>query len=259
MDGRVVGAYLESAFDQMLEVARRCGRHLDERPHGEGTNSVASLVVHCCEVTEFWIGHAALGRPSVRDRDAEFDARAGLVQLETRVGATVQQLREDLERLEAGEGVASDLRQFLPGGPGDDSVLLHVAEELFQHLGHMELTVDALAARGLLDEPLHHLALLADWEAAIASPERTYEISTRGRALAEVGFIHCSYRDQVARTAARFYADRDDVVVLRIDPAQLAVPVRVEDLEGAGEQFPHLYGPLPVDAVSAVEPLDAFG
>ncbi len=103
-------------------------------------------------------------------------------------------------------------------------------------------------------EPLFHLALAGEWLEAV---ERggPYERSTLGASLDEVGFIHCSFAVQVAPTRQRFYADRADVVVLRIDPARLVDEVKVEDLHDAGEAFPHLYGPLPLDAVVEVEPL----
>ena len=40
-------------------------------------------------------------------------------------------------------------RQFLEGGDeSDGAIVLHVLEELYQHLGHMELAADALAVRG---------------------------------------------------------------------------------------------------------------
>ena len=70
---------------------------------------------------------------------------------------------------------------------------------------------------------LFHIALAEDWAAAEAAGE--YTVSTRGRTLAEEGFIHCSFASQVDATASRFYADVDDAVVLLIDPARLPSPV----------------------------------
>lgn len=103
--------------------------------------------------------------------------------------------------------------------------------------------------------PLFHLALSDEWREAVECGG-PYERSTLGAGLDEVGFVHCSFADQVAPTRDRFYAGRTDVVVLQIDPARLGdVEVRVEDLHGSGEAFPHLYGPLPLDAVVGVEPL----
>jgi uncharacterized protein (DUF952 family) len=100
---------------------------------------------------------------------------------------------------------------------------------------------------------LFHVALAEDWAAAEATGE--YTTSTRGRSLTEEGFIHCSFAEQVDATAARFYADVDDAVVLRIDPGRLSSRVVVEDLDGTGERFPHVYGPIPVSAVVGVRPL----
>jgi glutathione S-transferase len=105
------------------------------------------------------------------------------------------------------------------------------------------------------ERELFHIALPDDWEAARA--DGRYTASTKGRTLDEEGFIHCSFADQVAATMTRFYADVDAVVLLRIDPHRLTSPVVVEDLVGAGEPFPHVYGPIALDAVidaTVVEP-----
>ena len=44
-----------------------------------------------------------------------------------------------------------------------------------------------------------------------------------------------------------------DLLLLHIDESLLGVPVVYEQLGGAPEPFPHVYGPIPVDAVVAVE------
>ncbi|GAA4094939.1 DUF952 domain-containing protein [Nocardioides kongjuensis] len=104
--------------------------------------------------------------------------------------------------------------------------------------------------------PIFHLALLHDWEDA----QRTgaYTVSTRGRTLAEEGFIHASRADQWTGVRDRFYADvAEPMVLLQIDPALLDVPVIDEEpFPGATETFPHIYGPLPVTAVVKTIPLD---
>jgi uncharacterized protein (DUF952 family) len=104
---------------------------------------------------------------------------------------------------------------------------------------------------------IFHIARGSDWAAAEAAGE--YTVSTRGRSLADEGFIHCSFAEQVDATAARFYADVADAVVLRLDPERLPSPVVVEDLYGTGEEFPHVYGPIPVGAVVEVRPLRSPG
>lgn len=94
---------------------------------------------------------------------------------------------------------------------------------------------------------LFHVALPDDWERARA--DGRYSASTRGRSLADEGFIHCSFAEQVPDTIRRFYADVDQVVLLKIDPSRLTSRVVVEDLLGTGETFPHVYGPIALDAV----------
>jgi uncharacterized protein (DUF952 family) len=93
-------------------------------------------------------------------------------------------------------------------------------------------------------EPIHHLAIAERWNA----PTPDYRWSTIDRTLDEEGFIHCSYADQVADTARKFYAGRDDVLLLTIDPALVPSEIKVEN------GFPHIYGPLPRDAVIRVTP-----
>ena len=102
---------------------------------------------------------------------------------------------------------------------------------------------------------IFHIVPAADWQDACA----------RGRyapaSLAAEGFVHFSYRWQVARTANARFAGRDDLVVVEVDPARLAEPVVDEDSYGAGERFPHVYAAIPTASAIAVHPLprDAEG
>lgn len=98
---------------------------------------------------------------------------------------------------------------------------------------------------------VHHLALRDEWEEAVASGG-PYRRSTIGASLEDVGYIHCCFPHQVAATAARYFAGRDDVVLLTIDVGRLEERLVVESV--GGEQFPHLYGPLALDAVVKVDP-----
>ncbi len=140
--------YLRHAFWQLLGVADRLGdERVNERPHGPTTNSVAALVAHCCGLTEFWLGHVALGEPSDRDRDGEFEAAGNVAELHAMVDATLERSAALLARLDAGAGTDEGGRELLlDGDVTDGSVVIHVLEELYQHLGHAELTADALGA-----------------------------------------------------------------------------------------------------------------
>jgi uncharacterized protein (DUF952 family) len=100
---------------------------------------------------------------------------------------------------------------------------------------------------------IYHLTTAAEW--AAAQHEGSYRVSTRGRSLEQEGFIHCSRPDQVEGTRARFYADAADVVLLEVDTDLLTSPWRVERVDGADDAYPHVYGPLDLDAVVGVRPL----
>jgi glutathione S-transferase len=123
---------------------------------------------------------------------------------------------------------------------------------------------------------IYHLALAEEWQEA--QRQGSYRRSTRGLSLEQVGFIHASRADQLAATYRRFYGDAGPVTLLTIDPQRLTAPLRYEPApqgggdagsersaeaggEGSGEGgekgselFPHIYGPLPLEAVLNAEP-----
>jgi hypothetical protein len=144
----VAQAYLDRAFGHILAVLDRVADdELTARPLGPDTNSVSGLVVHCTELCEFWLGHVGLGDPTERVRDAEFASQAGRTELVERIATAQAAVPGHLARLAAGQGRPHEARAFLYGDEGDDSLVLHVVEELYQHVGHLEVTADALAAR----------------------------------------------------------------------------------------------------------------
>lgn len=95
---------------------------------------------------------------------------------------------------------------------------------------------------------IYHLALRDEWLDAVDS-DGTYRRSTLGRSLEEEGFIHCSFAQQVQGIADLVYRGRSDVVLLVVNRAALQAEVRVENCGTSGDAYPHVYGPLPVDAV----------
>ncbi|MGJ6967240.1 DUF952 domain-containing protein [Streptosporangium sp. G11] len=103
-----------------------------------------------------------------------------------------------------------------------------------------------------------HLALASDWDAARQTGE--YRVSTIGRSLDDVGFIHaCADHEQLRGVVKRFYRDVGaPLVLLDVDPTGL--DVRMEEAPGdPPEVFPHIYGPLPVSAVISVLPFTPPG
>lgn len=98
---------------------------------------------------------------------------------------------------------------------------------------------------------IFHLTDAATWAAAQAAGQ--YTMSTRGVTLAEEGYIHASLPHQVRGVATRFYSDVNDLLLLAIDTGKLGVPVIMEPpAPGVQEEFPHIYGPIPVAAVTEV-------
>jgi glutathione S-transferase len=100
---------------------------------------------------------------------------------------------------------------------------------------------------------IYHIAARADWERALR--DGAYVTSTRGVTLAEQGYIHASEAAQVAGIANAFYTGTgEDLVLLVIDPARVQAEIRYEDVPGVDAPFPHIYGALNPDAVTAVLP-----
>jgi uncharacterized protein (DUF952 family) len=102
---------------------------------------------------------------------------------------------------------------------------------------------------------IYHIATTSDW--ARAQRDGEYAVSTRGVTLADQGFIHASTAGQLASVANLFYRGVPDLLVLVIDTDRVAAEIRYERVPGADAPFPHIYGPLNVDAVIATRPLEA--
>jgi uncharacterized protein (DUF952 family) len=67
--------------------------------------------------------------------------------------------------------------------------------------------------------------------------------------LDDEGFIHCSTHAQVEATANRIFRGSGDLLLLEVDPARLTAPLKWERATDVGEEFPHVYGPIDLDAV----------
>lgn len=103
-----------------------------------------------------------------------------------------------------------------------------------------------------------HITTRAAWEAAQASGQ------FRSPEFDEHGLIHCSTPDQVVLVANAFFRGQSGLVLLVIDPARLESPVRWEPPDAIGRLpgfmenavFPHVYGPINLDAVARTINLD---
>ncbi|WP_375478767.1 DUF952 domain-containing protein [uncultured Jatrophihabitans sp.] len=100
--------------------------------------------------------------------------------------------------------------------------------------------------------PLFHIVRPGEWPSSG---------DYRPPSLREQGFTHLSFADQVPGPANALYGDAVELAVVELDGARIGVDIRVEDSYGEGVEYPHAYGPIPVDAAVAVHPLrrDAGG
>jgi uncharacterized protein (DUF952 family) len=72
--------------------------------------------------------------------------------------------------------------------------------------------------------------------------------------LKEEGFIHCSQQNQLADVKQRYFEGRNDLLLLSIDTDKLTSPFIFEWSPSVQDTFPHVYGPINVDAVVEVVP-----
>ena len=99
-----------------------------------------------------------------------------------------------------------------------------------------------------------HLTTHSAWEQAQAAG--TY----RGDTLDTQGFIHCSTVYQIERVANRFFHGQNGLALLCVDTDKVQSQVIFEqpinpdtgEAEPDSDQFPHIYGPLNLDAVVRV-------
>ena len=97
---------------------------------------------------------------------------------------------------------------------------------------------------------IYHIVFQKDWDKAqeegIYSPD----------SIEQVGFIHCSTKEQVLPTANRRFSGRKDLLLLVINPNKVKAKIIFEDLNNLGEKHPHIYGQLPLESVEEVLKLE---
>ena len=139
----------DTALDGYAAACRSLGDDLvNARLEGvPGSNTAYALVAHVVGVMGRWGRTVNRGIPVPRDRDAEFLAVGTVEEALALLAAGRARLHEDAR--------AASPRDRPVDPPADDpasdatqgAVLLHVYEELAQHLGHLEVTRDVLLAR----------------------------------------------------------------------------------------------------------------
>lgn len=95
----------------------------------------------------------------------------------------------------------------------------------------------------MVDDLIFHVTQIQQWEEHKKYGEYIPE------SLDTEGFIHCSKGNQVANVANRKFAGQQDLLLLVIDRATVKSNIKYEIDDETGEKYPHIYGPLNMDAV----------
>lgn len=90
---------------------------------------------------------------------------------------------------------------------------------------------------------IYHITSRSNWASALTAGEYSAD------SLESEGFIHCSTSGQVQATANRFFRGQQDLVLLNIDEKKVPAEIKYENMEGGKDEFPHIYGPLPLEAI----------
>ena len=100
-----------------------------------------------------------------------------------------------------------------------------------------------------MNKLIYHMCRADEWETAQANG--SYPGSSQDQA---DGFIHFSSASQVRESAAKHRAGQDGLILLAVQSKLLGDALKWE-ASRSGALFPHLYGPLSVDAVATADPL----
>jgi hypothetical protein len=141
-------------FTAMADILTVLGDDLaNRRPDLPGANSCYAIVNHCIGVVDYWAGSFIAGQRIPRDRSAEFTASGTVDELLDRLTALQQRLPDWVE-VAVTEGIRDrDLADGIRGGTTRAAVLatatpewtlLHILQDIAQHVGHMEITRDLL-------------------------------------------------------------------------------------------------------------------
>lgn len=143
--------FVDLALGEMVKILEELGDDLaNRRPPFRDANSPYVILTHCLGVMEYWGGATVAERAVQRDRAAEFSAGGDLAPLLRRTEQARRRLHEDMVDFEP-QARPAHIRKDADDSPVPYSatkgaVLLHILEELFQHLGQMEITRDALVS-----------------------------------------------------------------------------------------------------------------
>lgn len=145
-----VASYVDKAIDDLTAIVIGLGDEAaNRRPPLPGANSPYALLRHCLGVLEFWGGEVVAGREVRRDRDAEFRAAGPVAGLAAAAQEAKRRFRADIATADPAAPPRRTNPDFCWDGldvTSQGHALLHVMEEMCQHLGQAEISRDMLRA-----------------------------------------------------------------------------------------------------------------
>jgi len=97
---------------------------------------------------------------------------------------------------------------------------------------------------------IFHITTKAEWEAAKRAG--LYNTSS----LKEEGFIHCSEDRQISGVLNRYFQNKKDLVKLVVETEKLKSPYFFDWSTSVEDTFPHVYGPINLEAVKEIVPVN---
>jgi uncharacterized protein (DUF952 family) len=96
---------------------------------------------------------------------------------------------------------------------------------------------------------IYHISTNNDWKQAQQDGYYSHP------SLEKEGFIHCSEERQVSGVLDRYFQGQSNLCKLVIDASKLAHSLRYDWSASTEDSFPHIYGPINLDAIIDVIPL----
>lgn len=97
---------------------------------------------------------------------------------------------------------------------------------------------------------IYHVTTKSQWEEAVSIG--FYEVES----LQKEGFIHMSKIGQVEGVLKRYYQNVPDLVLLHVEENKLTSEMKFELSPSVNQEFPHVFGPINIDAVVKVEAIN---
>ena len=97
---------------------------------------------------------------------------------------------------------------------------------------------------------IYHVTTKTQWDEAVS--KGFFEVES----LQIEGFIHMSKIDQVEGVLNRYYQNVPDLVLLHVEENKLTAEIKFELSPSVNQKFPHVFGPINIDAVIKIEALN---